>query len=231
MHSLDPNLLFFGNSVDASEKLAELEQFLEYVSGFLFREARYLDEKAHPDLTREFLPLFADTLPPILHSSIVISTTTLLEQEMRGYAAALLSSLRSKLKFGELSGSVLERFRVVTTKIAGFAFDDFEASWQDVVGLFEIRNCLVHAGGDLGGFQKASTIRTFSKKHSTPIFADDSVEIDLRTSEVALRIASVFLDHIYNLALDRFPGRYAPSFLKPSPRGQSGDPASDEDAG
>lgn len=210
MSSTDPTRLFFSNSLDASDKLLKLEQFLDYVSNYFSNEARYFDEEAHPDLTREFLPLFAETLPPILHSSILISTTTLLEQEMRGYAAALLEAISSELKFGELSGSVLERFRVVTTKIAGFKLDDSQISWPDVVGLFEIRNCLIHSGGDLSSFQKISTIRTFAHRHGTPDCSNDKLHLDARTSEVALRITSTFLECIYKLALDRYPRRTVP---------------------
>lgn len=124
--------------------------------------AKYFDEEAHPDMTREFLPLFAEALPPISHSPVVISMCTLLEQEIRGCAAALLSALGSELKFGEFSGGVLERFRLVAVKIAGLQLEEWLESWQDNIGIFEIRNCLVHSDGDLSNFQKPQVIRAFS---------------------------------------------------------------------
>jgi hypothetical protein len=144
MRKADPNELFFDNALDSSEKMLKLEQFLEYVELFLSREARFYDEEAHPDLTREFLPLFAEGMPPILHSAMVMSVGALLEQEMRGYSSALLDATSAPLNFGDLAGSVPERFRAAT-KMAGLHLDHLEASWQDVVGLFELRNCLVHA--------------------------------------------------------------------------------------
>ena len=216
MSTTDPNDIFFSNSLDASEKLLGLEQFQEYVGYFLSNEARHLEEEAHPDLALGFLPLFADTLPPILHSSVLISTTTLLEQEMRGYAATLLEVISSELKFSELTGGVLERFRVVTSKIAGFKLDEIQTPWPDVVGLFEIRNCLVHSGGDLSNFQKASTIRTFSQRHGTPDCTNNLLHLNVRTSEIALQIASTFLTDIYMLALDRYPSSADAKLLGPA---------------
>jgi len=209
MKSLDPNLLFFGNLVDGSSKLGDLEQFREYVDGFLAGETKYFEE-AHPDLGIEFLPLFAETFPPILHSSLIISTAILLEQEMRGYSAAMLDTIASDLKYNDLSGSVLDRFRTVITKIAKLPLDPNKLMWDDIVGIFEIRNCLVHAGGSLIGFQKDSTIRAFSSRHGISDCTGDMLEIDTSTSGLVLKLASSFLEEVYKLALQRFPGHYRP---------------------
>ncbi len=213
MQKLDPNVLFFGNLVDGGSRLQEFEQFREEMDAFLSREKTYFEE-AHADLRIDFLPLFAETFPPILHSSIIISVAILLEQEMRGFCGALIDALGLKLKFNDLSGSVLERLRTLTTKVALLELDPLEVRWDDVVGLFEIRNCLVHAGGQLLDFQRAPTLRAFASRHGTPECSDTSIRIDAATSKVALKIASDFLDGIYNVALARFPGKYGPSRRK-----------------
>lgn len=217
MTSIDPNLLFFGNLVDSSSKIEGLEKFLEHVDGFIARETKYYEEDAHVDLEMEFLPLFAETFPPILHSSLIISTAILLEQEMRGYSTALLDAIRSDLKFNDLSGSVLERFLSVISKVAKLPVDHGQLMWDDVVGLFEIRNCLVHAGGNLVGFQRAAAIKAFSARNGTPNFADDSLLVDSATSQFVLKVAMSFLEGIYDLALERFPGHYKPRFVSNAP--------------
>jgi hypothetical protein len=211
IHKIDPNLLFFGNLVDGSSRLGDLEHFREHVDAFLHREKTYFEEEAHPDLELEFLPLFAETFPPILHSSIIISVAMLLEQEMRGYSAALIDALGLKLRFNDLSGSILERLRTIITKVAGLNLDQLDVRWDDTVALFEIRNCLVHAGGDLSDFQRASTVRAFAARHGMPECADDMMQIDSATSKLVLEIASDFLDGIYSIALTQFPGHYGPS--------------------
>lgn len=207
---IDPNLLFFGNLVDGSSRLNDLEQFREHMEAFLRREQTYFVEEAHPDLELEFLPLFAETFPPILHSSVVISTAILLEQEMRGFSGALIDALGLKLKFNDLSGSVLERFRTLVVKVASLDLNPNQVPWDDMVGLFEIRNCLVHAGGSLSEFQRAPTVHAFASRHGTPDCSDTVMTISAETSELVLRIASRFLDSIYDLALTRFPGHYRP---------------------
>lgn len=97
MTSASAHQIFFSNSLDSSSRLLELEQFFEYMGGYLGREKQFFEEEAHVDLRIEFLPLFAETFPPILHSSLLISTAILLEQEMRGIHAdfANQSGLRS----------------------------------------------------------------------------------------------------------------------------------------
>lgn len=116
---LDPNVLFFGNHVDASLRLEDLQRFREEAEGFLERERQHFGDE-HPDLRGAHLPLFAETFPPILHSSIIISTVILLEQELRGFSSAVLDSLESRVKFGDLSGSILEKFRIAVIKVADF---------------------------------------------------------------------------------------------------------------
>jgi len=180
------------------------------MDAFLFREKSFFEEEAHADLRIEFLPLFAETFPPILHSSIIISIAILLEQEMRGFCGALIDALGLNLKFNDLSGTVLERLRTLTTKVAQLELDPVDVRWEDTVGLFEIRNCLVHAGGQLTEFQRASALRAFAARHGTPDCSDTSIRIDAATSKLALEIASDFLDGIYGIALVRFPGQYGP---------------------
>ncbi|BCM25102.1 hypothetical protein [Methyloradius palustris] len=210
MPKIDPNLLFFGNFVDGSSRLNDLEQFREHAEGFLQRERIYFEEEAHPDIEREFLPLFAETFPPILHSSIIISTAILLEQELRGFSNALIEALNLKLKFNDLSGSIFEKFRTLVSKVANLSLDQTAVRWDDTIGLFEIRNCLVHAHGQLSEFQRASTIRAFSAKYGTPECDDSTMTVDARTSQLALEITSTFLEGIYSLAIERFPGDYGP---------------------
>ncbi|MBI5278245.1 MAG: hypothetical protein HY854_17485 [Burkholderiales bacterium] len=78
--------------------------------------------------------------------------------------------------------------------------------WDDVVGLFELRNCLVHTQGQLTDFQRSATIRAFAARHGTPMCADTAVTIDDKTSELAMAIASSVVESIYSAAAMKFPG-------------------------
>ncbi|HXO22733.1 MAG TPA: hypothetical protein VOA87_22660 [Thermoanaerobaculia bacterium] len=202
-------MLFFGNSVDASLRLSDLEQFREYLDGYLRTESEFMSS-LHSDLEIDMVPLFAETFPPLLHSAIITSTVSLVELEVRGYCEAMRNSLGLALRVSELSGALLDRFWRYCGKVIGLQLDADRLRWADLVGLFELRNCLVHVGGDLAEFQGASVVRAFAGRHGTPNLEGRSMAINSKTSVVALEIASVFLDEIFDLALARFPGQYLP---------------------
>lgn len=157
--------LLFTRCLDASSRLYELEQYLEYTQAYLHRERDYFRDEAHPDLEIEFLPLFKDTFPPILNASVIVATAMLLEQEVRELAAALAMAFNLKVKLNDLTGSVLERFRTLATKIVDLTIEGAHFQWTDLVGLFELRNCIVHSQGQLSDFQRAPTVVAFASKY------------------------------------------------------------------
>jgi hypothetical protein len=205
---MDVNDLFYGNALDASSRLSDLEQFRDYIDGYLQREQEYFREEAHPDLEREFLPLFSATFPPILHSSLVVSSVMLVELEVRGFSEALREHLSLPLSMADLQGSLLDRFRKYAGLLAGLDFQPNGDQWADVVGVFEIRNCLVHSYGSLDRFSRRSVVEEFVRRHGNPNIDRDIVKVDGTTSAKVLSIASGFFDMIYEAALRRFPGRY-----------------------
>ncbi len=202
------NSLFFGNYLDASERLHEIEQFREYVDILLKKEKQYFEEEAHPDVEMEFLPLFAETFPPILHSSLIISCVILVELELKGFSQTLKDKLNLKLSIGDLSGSLLERFKKYITRVAGLDIKLDEDIWKDIIGVFEIRNCLVHHYGSLERFSRRSVIKDFVTRHNTPIIEENVLKFDENTSQKILDITSEFFETIYAIALEHFPGKY-----------------------
>jgi hypothetical protein len=206
--SIDPNLLFFGNWVDASSRIEDIEKFLEHADSAYQRELKLLDEEGHVDLDIEFVPLFAETLPPILYTSVVIAAASVLEQELRGISHALREALKLPLSFNDLSGSLIERFRKYTIGLAGLPVTLQEGEWQDILAVYEVRNCLIHAGGDLRSFPKADAIRLFSQRHQLTMCQDDRLELEKQTAKTIARIIYAFLENVYEAALVKFPGHY-----------------------
>jgi hypothetical protein len=203
---MDPNELFFDNALDASQRLGDLAEFRQYVDGYLQGEAAFFRDEAHPDVEREFLPMFSATFPPILHSALVISSVMLVELELRQFANALREQLSLLLSLADLQGSLLERFQKYARLIAGVDLQFRDEQWSDVVGIFEIRNCLVHNFASLDGFGRRSVIEAFIKRNSLPIVDGSVLRVDFATSSKVLDIASEFFDSIYAAALHRFEG-------------------------
>lgn len=204
----DPNLLFFGNWVDASSRLSELERFLDYTSAAYTNELKWLEERGHTDLDTELGPLFAEDLPSILYTAVAISTASLLERELRGIAEALQEALELKLSFGDLKGSLIERFWKYTVRLAMLLDDVPEAQWQEVKAVYEIRNCLVHAGGDLSQFRGSSVIKAFAERNQMVFVKDERIVLDRVNVQRLVRITETFLERVYRAAIERFPGYY-----------------------
>jgi hypothetical protein len=165
-----------------------------------------LRDEEHPDLEIEFLPLYRDTFPQIVHASVIVSVAMLLEQEVRERAESLIAALDLKAKFDDLAGSVLDRFRTLAAKVIGLTFEDTRFQWADLVGLFELRNCIVHSQGVLSDFQRSAVVSTFASKHEPPLLVDGRAVPTDKTAEIAVRIASRFLFADYASALQCCPG-------------------------
>lgn len=198
--------LLWSKYLDASSRLHDLERYLEHTQAYLHREQAYFRDEAHSDLEIEFLPLYRDTFPPILNASVIISVAMLLEQEIRELAASLIAALDLEIKFNDLAGSVLERFRILAVKVVGLKFEDTRFQWADLVGLFELRNCIIHCQGMLSVFQRSAVVLTFASKHEPLLVVDGQAVPTDKTSEVAVRIASWFLLVAYASALQHCPG-------------------------
>ncbi len=208
MTNIDPNLLFFGNWVDASSRIEDIEKFLQQTASAYQRELAWLEEEGHVDPDIEFVPLFAETLPPILYMSVVIAAASVLEQELRGISQALRDTLKLPLSFNDIAGSLIERFRKYAVGLAGLPVGLQESDWQDILAVYEIRNCLVHAGGDLHAFAKADVIRAFAQRRQLAMCRDERIELEDATAKTIARVIYAFLEGVYEAALVKFPGHY-----------------------
>jgi hypothetical protein len=205
---MEPNELFYGNALEASSRLCDLEQFYEYLDNYLKREEIFFKEEAHVDLEIEFLPLFANTFPPLLYSSIIISSVMLVELELRGFSDTLKEYLSLPIGISDLQGSLFDRFRKYAGALARLDMEFSASYWDDISGIYEIRNCLVHNYGSLERFSKRATIESFARKHDTPLIQNNAIHIKDSTALKSLQIVSMFFDNLYGSALRKFSGKY-----------------------
>ena len=214
MDQAEAHDLLWTKYLDASSRLHDLERYLEHTQAYLHREQTYFRDEAHPDLAIEFLPLYGETFPPILHASVIVLVAMLLEQEVRELAGTLIAALDLKVKFNDLAGSVLDRFRTLATKVVGLNLEDTRVQWADLVGLFELRNCIVHSQGVLADFQRSAVVSTFASKHEPSLLVEGQAVPTDQTSRIAVRIASRFLLVAYASALQHCPGPNTDSVVR-----------------
>lgn len=201
---IDPGLNFFGHSVDADMTMNELRQFLFVVEQFLGSlEATSQVESRAVDHDTNYL--CAESFPAILYSSSIISAVIYVERETRFYCDALKKASQAKLGLRDLSGSWLDRFLKFCDKVAELDLGMTREQKEDIRGVLEVRNCLVHAGGYLPDFQRRDVVKAFLKRHmiecSNADFLDASPELAVRVLEIVAR----FVQQIYEAALTKYP--------------------------
>ena len=140
---IDPGLNFFGHSVDAETRIDDLKEFLSVAEGFI---SESMATQRH-SLCDEDEYLFAGSFQTILCSSVIISCIIFLEQEVRSFANVLKMAAGLELALRDLSGSWLERFFKYCEKVANLDLRVSPELRNDIQGILEIRNCLVHADG------------------------------------------------------------------------------------
>jgi hypothetical protein len=140
----------------------------------------------------------------------------LLESETRGFASELKNASGATLGIQDLSGSWLKRFRKYCESVARLELPLDPTLWEDMNGVVEVRNCLVHAAGSVVGFGKEPQLRNFAERHGTPIIDDAYIECDFRMAELSLTTVRSFIETAYKAALSRFP--YPSSRRRQRPR-------------
>lgn len=209
--ALDPHTNFFGNFVDAHIELDFLEEFASTIDRLLQEAASKAEVSlsALPDsiaaVAEDRAELYAELFPPLVHEAFLISSAIFMEREMRDFVNALRFALRTTLTFSDLNGSALERFRTFAEKVCSLDLGLSDPQWQDLDGLFAIRNCLVHAFGLVEGFRQSAAVLAFIRRHDTPECANGRLKLSSDTSTVLLRLLREVVDAIYGAALARFP--------------------------
>lgn len=212
---------FFGNAVEVDMQIEELKVYLEEVHNFIKITHVNLQSNKVIGLDTETLENlkyhFEHTQGEILRKSIIISTVILLENAIDEYCKTFKEYGKLKIGYGELRGDLLSRFKIFSSKILNSNFDFQSTLWQDVKGLYEIRNSLVHNYGLVSDFGKRKTVDEFVKRNrSFEIDDNDRICISHKACLDSIEIVWSFYTEITDFALGIFP--------KPEPKQTDGKP-------
>lgn len=223
-----------------SERLFEMAQQMDArwaELDFYRQEVENLLEKAHGAVGTKLAESLAlhgnagydDLMPEILHSTVWVFTTSFLEVELCRFAKALGDALRLRVEFGDLRGTWYERFRKYV-ELAELPLDAADDDWDDVRGIVEVRNCLVHNAGQLLGFPRRSIIEALCSRHSRLTIRDGALQLTSASSIVVMGVGGAFLGHSYDAAYEMLcarEGRQAwPRELNREPSDGKQDPTS-----
>ncbi len=208
---IDPYILFFGNSVDASIQIDLLKEYIRHMEDSLAEKIESCESK-HEEIPESLLCIAEDKsdllsvhFPRLLQTGFVISVIIFLENELTGFCHDLQRIENIGLTHKDLSGSFIERFKKYCEHVAKVDLSISDKTWEKLRSVLEIRNCLVHNAGSLFNFGKAETIKVFSKRHGWPKIEDNFIVIDKEASLKILEITNVFIDSMYDAALSKYP--------------------------
>src|SRR5215813_4782464 len=169
-NSLSPGLRFFGNLVDLDCHVQDLKLVL--------RKTEEIEFPEH-EVAAESETLIHDIFPDITRKSFIVTLLIVLDDQFKSYCEILKQVTGQSLKWNDLKGSALERFITYGEKVCGLKslYDDLTR--QKLVGLIEVRNCIVHNNSRLEGFGKRSIIEGFSKQMEGIEVQDEYISLEL----------------------------------------------------
>lgn len=162
-------------------------------------------EEMFPDHASESESLIMDIFPDITRKSFIVTLLIELDSRFKTYCEILREATGQSLKWSDLKGSPLERFITYSEKVCGLKslYDDFNR--QRLIGLIEVRNCIVHNNSSLEGFGKRKVIENFSRQVGGVTIEDDLISLELAGCNNCATIVFEFMERAYNSALDIFP--------------------------
>jgi hypothetical protein len=207
MKQIDSNTLFFGNFVDADLKFADLHDYLYDIDNFIRRKKRYKEKKLGKGVVQDIaLEMFSESFSSILFDSVLISVWVFMEAEFKGYCGAMQHAMGVSLNYSDLRGSTIERFKNYTSKVLKLDLMLRDENWEDLKAINEIRNSLVHTDGIVGN---KKLVNNFIKHHKLAgLLYENKISIDKNILIIIITLCRLFIERIYCVALEKFPGQY-----------------------
>ena len=193
---LHPGLLFFGNLVELDCHIQDLKLVLRKTE-----EIEFLDHKE----SLEEDTLISDIFPDITRKSFIVTLLIALDDQFKTYCEMLKDATGQNLKWNDLKGSALERFVTYSEKVCEIKSVYDETTRQELIGLIEIRNCIVHNNSEIEGFSKYRVIENFSKRSEGFNINDGYIALDLSACNSSADIILRFMEHAYNAAMVVYP--------------------------
>ena len=199
---MSPGEKLFSNYISAVREFEDLRRHADRLERLMEEDeqARQIDLQHLPAKQAEVEELFADPFPQVFYASIVIANCILFEQHIKGVARTTQFALSRSLAMDDLRGPLIQRFRKYCSDVIDLDLGLSASDWDFFIGLFLLRNCLVHGAGEiesvqLRNFAAAQELPTF--EHSVLIYHKDVIKLLSRTWDI--------VEAMYAAAMRKFP--------------------------
>jgi hypothetical protein len=103
----------------------------------------------HEEILDEEYFLIAETMPVIIRQSLFIAIYALLETYLNEVCALIQREQKLKVSINDLAGNGIFRAKDYLEKVLDFQFPASHKSWQRISNYNRLRNCFVHACGQI----------------------------------------------------------------------------------
>ena len=105
------------------------------------------------------------------------------------------------LELEELRGEGIERAKLYLAKLCSIKFPESNKEWNEIQKLNKIRNCIVHADGDIRNTRNTEKLINIIKSTGDVSLNNErSIRIGSTYIPSVIKVAEIFLEHIYNEA-------------------------------
>jgi hypothetical protein len=199
---MSPGDKLFSNYISAVREFEDLRRHADRLERLMEEDeqARRIEIQHLPAKQAEIEELFADPFPQVFYASIVIANCIVFEQHIEGLARTAQSALSRILTMDDLRGSLIQRFRKYCSDVVDLDLGLSVADWDFLTGLFLLRNCLVHAAGQI----ESVLLRRFATEQELPVFEDSVLMYHKDVLKLWSRTWSV-VEAMYAGAMRKFP--------------------------
>lgn len=167
------------------------------------------EEEVPPDIKYELNEYFVEEYYVIervflrtFRYTIVVAVYSLLETCLNRLCHHLCNSKKLHLLLEELRGKGIERAKLYLAKVCSIDFPEVSNDWNQLQKLNKIRNCIVHAEGNIHNVKSPGTLRNIIKNtKGLELYNDRYIQIDSLYIVATIGSAENVLGCIYEKAL------------------------------
>ncbi|HJX65527.1 MAG TPA: hypothetical protein VJ860_16425 [Polyangia bacterium] len=184
--------------------LKTLEEFItserEKEIAALKQDADALPKERQGDFWAWHYPVHWDEIfASQLRSSFVVTVISLAESHLGVVSEQACEIAGAPLRAGDLRGGFFERHRKCLESLAGFTRPDASA-WESVLGVRDIRNCIVHANSRIRESPAADRLKVLVAKLPGITSQYDVIQLSPEFPVHALSTVCSFVDALYDEA-------------------------------
>ncbi|MFA0570328.1 hypothetical protein [Vibrio gallaecicus] len=146
--------------------------------------------------------LVYDCFPDVTRKSHIVTVLIVLEREFSTFCNQLRLATSQPLKWNDLKGSAIERFIKYCSTVCGVESPEDAINLQDIKGLIELRNCIVHNDSCIEGFSKATVIKQLASRYDGIDIENGYISLSHGACDKLTVVAFSFLESWYQSALN-----------------------------